>query len=451
MKKLPLLLLLASSTTFAGSLSNTDARSMAMGDVGVAASKPGTAGLFNPALLSTYTDGEKISLIFADFAGSLTANQDTFDSAEDIVDGDFGTQITDAVDLVNQLADGPVNTGTIADFGNATSSLANITNSFNEALGNISGEALTMSGNMLIAGARPSKDLGIGLYFNVGGTIETGLDIALCDQQLLTDFAGAIEDLTDLNNNILNNPGADIVSTCDGVDRTLIDGSTGDLQDPDGDLSSGFIFALIQQTEVGLSLSRKFRVAGHNIAFGITPKFITLTSHLVSPSLQDIDDETYDLTDEFNNNEKEDSNFDIDVGVAASLLHDDSLKVGIVIKNLLAPSFDTISTATADIDTTIRAGIAWSKAGFSFGADLDLVENDGFLGSTKSQFAAFGGEYNLFNTLRLRGGIRSNLSETDETALTAGIGFNIIAAHCDFALQYSNLNLGLALQLGLEF
>ena len=448
MKKLPLLLLLLSSTSLAGSLSNTDARSMAMGDIGVAASKPGTASLFNPALLSTFSSDDKLSLIFTDFAGNLAANEDTYDSAQDIVDGEFGTQITDAVELVNQLADGPVNGSTIAQFGNATTSLADLTDSFNAALGDISGEALTLNGNMLMAAARPNKNLGIGVYLNVGGTIETGLDIAECDQQLLTDFSDAVRCLNDPTN---LNVSQDIVSSCNGNNRTLISSTTGDLTDPDGNLESGITVALFQQSEVGLSLSRKFRINGQNIAFGITPKFIILTSHLVTPSLQDLDNEFYDLGDDFEDNEKEDSNFDMDLGIATSLLKDDSLKVGIVVKNLLAPSFETTTTATADIDTTIRAGIAWSRFGFTFGADLDLVESDGFLGDTKSQFAGFGGEYNLFNLMRVRGGIRANLSETDDVAVTAGMGFNIIALHGDLALQYSDFNLGMALQLGLEF
>ena len=46
------------STAQAAPFNSLDARSMAMGDVGVASTKPGSAGIFNPAMLSQYNDDE---------------------------------------------------------------------------------------------------------------------------------------------------------------------------------------------------------------------------------------------------------------------------------------------------------------------------------------------------------------------------------------------------------
>lgn len=460
MKKLPLLLLLSTSSAFAGPFSNTDARSMAMGDTGVAASKPGTAGIFNPALLSAYADGEKFSLIFTDLSGSASANSDTIDGFEDIEDKNYAQQITDTVDQINALVD---NFDTASDaqkpaivtqFANATSSVAPITQSFSDALANISGEALSLDGNLLLAAARPNKDLGMSLYLNIGGAVETGLNVATCDRQLLTDFGQAIASLSDPTE---LNVSSDATSICEGETRVLISASDGEIQDPDSSLSSGFNIALIQQTEIGLSLSRQFRLSGYKVAFGITPKMITITSQLAEPSLRTLDDDTYDLRDDLEAHEAESSSFDLDVGVAANFLSDDSLKVGVVIKNLLSPSFDTKPytgssiTRTVKVDTAIRAGVAWSKIGFTLAADLDLTEDDGFLGGTDTQFLSLGAEYDLFNTFRVRGGMRSNLSDADDTAFTLGMGVNIIAAHFDLGLQVSEFNAGLAMQLGLEF
>ena len=54
-------------------------------------------------------------------------------------------------------------------------------------------------------------------------------------------------------------------------------------------------------------------------------------------------------------------------------------------------------------------------------------------------------------TLRLRAGMRSNMSDSDDTAFSAGIGLNIVAAHIDLGIISSENNAGASLQFGVEF
>ena len=84
-------------------------------------------------------------------------------------------------------------------------------------------------------------------------------------------------------------------------------------------------------------------------------------------------------------------------------------------------------------------------------ADLDLTKNQAVFLGEDTQFLAIGAEWNVFNALRLRGGIRNNLANSDDQLLSVGLGFNIIALHVDLATQVSDNNVGGALQLGLAF
>jgi len=450
MKKLLPLLLLTSSTAFAGSFSSVDARSIAMGSTGVAASKPGTASIFNPALLSIYNDGETFSLILADFGGGAVANEDTIDGFSDIADEDYISRLTDSVDSINNAVDNV----DVQSFSFATDNFAAITNEFNEKLYDIDGEALSGNGKFLMAIAKPSKDFGIGAHLTAGVSFETGLLIASCDHDLLSAYSNVVGGL--------DNPQAfRDAATGEGTEvcgNSIFDES-GRLTTPEDGLTSAITIASIVQAEAGIAISRQFRIKGHNIAFGVTPKIVTLTTRYIAPTLQDLSSDDYEISDDLEEHETDDSSFDLDIGAAMNLLQDDSLKVGIVIKNLLGTSFDTAAYTTADgtvtgevnVDTDIRIGASWSKVGFSLAADLDLVESNGFLGDTDTQYLAFGAEYNAFNAVRIRGGLRTNLSDTDDMAITGGIGFNIIAAHGDFGLQYSDFNLSIAFQLGLEF
>ena len=76
----------ASPSTLAAPFNSLDARSMAMGDVGVASSKPGSAAIFNPALLSENNYEHRISIIFPNIGVEAFASEDGFNAVQNIVD-----------------------------------------------------------------------------------------------------------------------------------------------------------------------------------------------------------------------------------------------------------------------------------------------------------------------------------------------------------------------------
>ena len=455
MKKYLLPLLFSSTYAVAGPFVTADARSMAMGDVGVAASAPGTAALYNPALLSSYSeDNNKFSLVLPNVGVSAYADEDTIDSFNDIDDNDYLTRIADAVDGINTA----INASNEGNFDNYKSLFASSTNEFNSKLDAISGEPLNINANAMFALSRQNKGLGVSVYASSNAVVESSLAISPCDTGLLSAIANTVagaDQIADLT-------GSTDSYTCAATGTTIDFIDSGELISPDDKLISAVEFALVATSEVGVSLSHAFNLHGREVSIGITPKVLTVTTQYARPSLQQIDDDQYDLGDELEAHEEEYSDMNLDIGVATKLL--DSLTVGVVVKNLIGQSYDTalytttfdsapseINKQTIDIDPQIRAGLAWQAGGLTVAADLDITENKGYLAGNDSQYMAAGLEYNAFNTLRLRAGMRSNLSDSDDTAFSAGVGLNIVAAHIDLGLISSSNNAGASLQFGVEF
>ena len=172
--------------------------------------------------------------------------------------------------------------------------------------------------------------------------------------------------------------------------------------------------------------------------------------------MQDLDNEDYDLADELEDSEKDDNDVNLDLGIATTFL-DDRITVGLVVKNLISNQYDTSESAAGeslsfDVDTQARLGVAWdAPLGLTVAADLDLTKNQPFFLGEDTQFLGAGVEWDVANLVRLRGGVRSNLADSDDQMLTAGVGFNIIAVHFDLAAQFSDNNVGGAFQLGVDF
>ena len=175
------------------------------------------------------------------------------------------------------------------------------------------------------------------------------------------------------------------------------------------------------------------------------------------PTVQELDDANYDLGDELEDSEQTDDDFNLDLGLATTFL-DDRITLGLVIKNLIAnsyktkPASNTGQYAEFDVDTQARLGIAWdAPMGLTLAADMDLTKNKPYFLGDDTQFLGAGVEWDVASIVRLRGGFRTNLADSDDQAFTAGIGFNIIAVHFDLAAQVGENNAGAALQMGVAF
>ena len=112
-------------------------------------------------------------------------------------------------------------------------------------------------------------------------------------------------------------------------------------------------------------------------------------------------------------------------------------KIGLVMRNINSPSFDTSSGADYDLDRQVRLGFALNPAKFwTLAMDVDLTKNKTPVSGFDSRQLCMGTEINIVNrkafNIPLRAGIMSNLAEKDsKLAYTLGTGLNLLFMHFD--------------------
>lgn len=338
-------------------------------------------------------------------------------------------------------------------------------------LDNLSGSPLRGSLGINAAIAIPSKTFAAAVSVSGSAYFSGRMFFTADDQALLNDYAGAINDyagevkdytaatnvlatsIDNANTECTANPGspqcialgtqvdAQLTTTNEELDdlnsfsrssgSTVIIGTdtNGNLviaEDPD--LTSNVQVIAVGITEIGLTLSRNFNIQGHDIAIGITPKLQTIKTYNYVASVEDEDIEEKDVT----NTEQNFSDFNIDVGAAYQFGSDKQWQAGVVAKNLLSKEYKTesnaygptgntqTSTTKVSLDTQLRAGISHTTDWTVVAVDLDLMENDPVAFESATQYASIGAEFDLFDTLQLRAGYRTNLSASDASVASIG-------------------------------
>ncbi len=245
--------------------------------------------------------------------------------------------------------------------------------------------------------------------------------------------------------------------------RTILstDPNNGDIVLAD-DLNSNVQIVAVGITEVALSLSRNFKISGQDIAIGITPKLQNIKTFNYVASVNDEEDiQQEDVTD----TEQNFSALNLDAGIAYQFGSTNQWQVGLVAKNLISKDYETESNpdaktgqttkTTISLDTQFRGGIShttdWTVVAF----DLDLMENDPVAFEAPTQYASIGAELDLYDTLQLRTGYRTNLSASDASVVSVGLGFSPFGFHLDIAAMVNpsspEKEAGAALELGLYF
>ena len=418
-------LVLFSTQAAAVPFQSIDPRSYGMGGTGTASGNAANAGFMNPALLATAKEDEDFALEFPIIAARIYEEDDVLDEIDNYQDNGFESSLTGSIDNVTVDAD--------------------VTNSVAPAASNLSTQILKMSdkmiqgeGNLGLVVGIPSKKFGVSLTFNgwlVGGGL---LDYSAHDKAII-DAMAVSATIADLNaipevSGQINSTGPDVVDT----------------------LTSSLKARGAVMQEIGLSFAREVNVAGHDIAVGVTPKYVKITTfdYLVGVNTADFE------TDQ---GEKEYTDFNLDVGVAKS--YDSGWKTGLVVKNIISQEYETSPFVTADlvaagvtaapskikIEPQARVGISHSTEWTTVALDVDLAENEAVSFEPKTQFAALGAELDVFDTVQLRIGYRHNMSNSNTSIATAGIGFSVFGAHADIAVGANEDEIGGALQLGFRF
>ena len=352
---------------------------MAMGETGVASSRAGSAALFNPALLSANVGGETVSIILPNIGVSAFADPDAMDAFKSISDEDYLTNIDDALAILND------ENASQADFYAAKKTFTDNTSAFSGDLADLSEQPVNVNAGGFFAVSFANETLGVSVYANTTAVVEAAPVIADCDQAILNKYIDVVENI-DVVDDIADEYPATVECTNSDGDQASFDlinfddvNDKFEIKDPSEELDSSVATVGVTVAEFGVALSHAFSIAGHKVSFGITPKFMQITSYYAAPTIQQVDDSDFDLADEVEDSKKEDEDFNIDLGVSTAFLSD-SLTVGLVAKNVIAKTYSTSewqngSSVSFDIEPQLRAGVAWdAPLGFMLAADLDLIK-----------------------------------------------------------------------------
>ena len=194
--------------------------------------------------------------------------------------------------------------------------------------------------------------------------------------------------------------------------------------------------------EIGLSLAREIKIAGHDLAIGITPKYLDVTSFDYVTRVNSGDFKT-------NLGQKNHSAFDLDIGVAKH--YDNGWGVGLSVKNLVGQEYTTVLGNKIEIKPQMRIGASHATKWTRTVLDLDLNESKSLGFDSKTQYLAIGSELNVFDMLSIRIGYRHNLADTATSMATTGFGWQVFGGELDLAVGANEDEVAYTAQYGFQF
>lgn len=343
-----------------------DARSSAMGGVGVASAHFGAAPLTNPALLATSREQDKISLI----APSI------------------GAQASDPANLIDGFD----------DVTTAWDNLENALGSGNEA--EAAGKlADTVAG---LAGEHANANLGLSMVLAVP---DDELPVALSVNSWAKGHARALVSQSDLD-------------YLDDVAKGIIIPGKDDLDK----LTSRAEGMAALVTEYGVTVAHPFTLGELPVGVGITPKIQRIETWNYNVAINNYD--SSDLRD--GNWQHQTMSANIDAGFFASVTPE--WMVALSAQNLFENKVKTREINGYQPAFIIRpeltAGTAWNNERVTLSADIDLTPVSNFQYVDKNQYAAFGAELRAADWVQLRAGYRLDMRGNDRRVVTGGVGLS---------------------------
>lgn len=175
---------------------------------------------------------------------------------------------------------------------------------------------------------------------------------------------------------------------------------------------------------------------------GLSVKYIQTKTSFVSRNLISDIETDYNQIDfafeSFGDDEYSDQLISFDAGALLYIVP--SVRVGVVGRNVLSPSFEISETEKLDLKAQWRAGTAIQIANsVTLTGDIDITKNQYFGSGPYYRQIAVGLEIGLFDSsIFIRGGINNNTAESDTPIiLCGGIGVRFDTIIIDAAIQYA--------------
>jgi hypothetical protein len=251
----------------------------------------------------------------------------------------------------------------------------------------------------------------------------------------LETWANELEDI----NNRLNAQSA-VVNTA-MTDVTNYNGnyySAGNLNQPTvGDLTSEIDIVGANVSEIGVSVARKFTIAGEDVAIGVTPKLQSINIFEKSISLASAEDETSNISSDptgyFLENTTMLYRANVDIGAAKSWDFYGNVRAGVAIKDIIPWTLESKSGTELLIRPKVRIGAAHETRFSKIAIDIDVTENKPLKYGVPTRYFGIGGELSAWNHAAIRAGYRNNLSVENSHVISGGIGLTPFGTGLDIS------------------
>lgn len=394
---------LASSQSFA--LETYNAKTTAMGGVGVASGDFASGTVMNPALAGKFESSDDFNVNFN--MGLRASDKDkVIDSIDDF------QMIYDQFEM------------------NASNDLVGVEDvrGVRDALADLSGKTLDLGVGGGVTVSIPNNLVAASLVVNNYTKLGVGTLVSEDDLGAFDTAINAVEN-----------------SDPNGLDALESYLNTG--------FQSEAVIGGYSVSEVGVALSRE---VAYGVYVGVTPKMQRMDVFTYSQAINDFDDAEFDQDQSTSN----DTQMNYDVGVYRDF---GLFQVGLSAVNLAGAEFELDHLgATVELDPTYTAGLAFENEWVKLGVDYELTKSQAFSMTTgvgeyqvfgESQFVRAGLEFDLFDNLQLRAGYQMDLEESVDNVASVGLGispFDIL--NVDIAAVYGeNDTYGFVTQFGFQF
>ena len=469
-------LLMTSTTALALPFNSFDPRSMAMGGAGVAIGDPGTAPLFNPALLSASDPNKKYSIELPIIGFRLSDTGNLRSEAPTL--GDNITALGTSIMAVNASANGTT-VAQLQQLPRNMTTVANDIDKVNTSLSALSNKPLQGEFGAATVVGVPGKNVGMAFYANAWGAM--GGTLLYKDATILGNLSTAARAAADALTTATNPATADAclrvqngtgtptalqadVATClagaTAIQTSLVNAQGVVQFDSKTQIASQVHLRGVAAAEAGLSLSHAFVTNGHEWALGVTPKLMQLKlfDALIDANSGDLGKAT---GNDFLANY---TAFNFDLGVAKN--YNNGWSTGFVVKNVIPQSFafkraptagatPVATGATLNLNPQARVGVSHANSWSTVALDVDITKNDPAGLENKSQFIGLGGELSAWGWAQLRAGYRLDLVNSARNIASVGLGFSpripYFKIHGDIALAGNANEAGLSMRAGFNF
>jgi len=402
-KHLSIVAILALSVLQAGEFHPLGGESIGMGGAGVASASGSLAGYYNPALL-TQKKGVEVSI----GVGLGVRENDLGEQLNSLSE----LELTDTLDRIANHAPIPKS--------NSREDRDNILNAQDilKNIGDKNGIDLMPTAHFAVQ----YNNMAIGIYGTSDIVVSANVDKSRTALIVEDDNGGYSE----------YNANTDIYSR---TDRSNFEQNS--LQYAlDNNLTTANARGLVL-VEVPVSYAHAFDLPMGELSVGGSLKFMHGSTYVQTLS---IDSEDTSDEDSLKENQKDSDNVGLDVGFLLKPSSFPSLQVGLVMKNLNSPEFDTVDGSGIKADLQVRTGLQYQLLDtLEVAADLDLTNNKTLINGYKSQMFGAGLNYHPVSWFSLRGGAMQNLSNSNEGLVyTAGLALGLPKFQLDISAQMSN-------------